>query len=142
MHNVSAKSSEGKLNLWIVQDFSVARPLFPDAQTFERARTLHNVHEHFQMLSDGKLHCFRNNTGIRINISSLSASTLIRECVFFRFAVSIFQNWRLSHYFDLEFWLQKFLPFCCLEPRNERKRKIENFVKSKRKLWFWNKSLG
>jgi hypothetical protein len=57
----------------------------PDAhKTFERTRTLHNVHEHFQsVLSDGKLHCFRNNTGIRINISSLSASTLIRECVFF-----------------------------------------------------------
>lgn len=33
-------------------------------------------------VSDGKLHCFhRNNTEIRINISFLSASTLIRECV-------------------------------------------------------------
>lgn len=54
----------------------------------------------------------RNNTEIRINISFLSESTLIRECVSFFFCVaSIFQNWRLSRFFDLEFAFKSFFLF-------------------------------
>lgn len=72
-----------KLNLWNAE---TSLSLFCSMHTnfWENKNASHRTRT-FETLSDGKLHCFRNNTGIRINISSLSASTLIRECFFFSF---------------------------------------------------------
>lgn len=71
-------------------------------------KTLHIVNERSKSYQMESCIVSRNNTGIRINISFLSASTLIRECVPFS-CFDILQNWRLSLRFDLEF------EFCCFE---------------------------
>ena len=104
-------------------------PLFsrPMHKTFEKTRTLHIVHEHFEILSDGKLHCFRNNTGIRINISSLSASTLIRECVFF--FVLLFRYSKTEGYRDISIWsfgFKSFFLFAASNPETREKAKEED----------------
>lgn len=55
----------------------------------EQGKTLHVVCTNIQNFIRWKVALFpRNNTGIRINISSLSASTLIRECVSFSLSSS------------------------------------------------------
>lgn len=94
----------------------------------------------FRTLSDGKLHCFRNNTGIRINISSLSASTLIRECVFFSFCCFDIPKLKAIAIFRSRVLASKFLPFLLPPTRKESERK--NFVKSKQKTLILKQKFG
>lgn len=62
----------------------------------------------FETLSDGKLHCFPKqywNQNKYFILISIDFST--RVCSLVR-CFDIFQNWRLSHYYDLEFAFKSF----------------------------------
>lgn len=63
----------------------------------------------FRTLSDGKLHCFPKqywNQNKYFILISIKFNTRMWN---FFFVASIFQNWRLSRYFDLEFAFKSFL---------------------------------